>query len=163
MPVVGRLSAGLSAGCRLVCRLVCRPGRDGGRSAPNRPRRWPLCRHFVGVSGRRIDHRTGIHVDSARSATATPTAAASRCCISGASATVAAAGQTVATLPPRHADTMSADRPPSAAIRGGSTTVTARPGQIDHRHGPTRADRPPSQNDQKTASTSRPGRSGRSQ
>jgi len=42
---------------------------DGGRSAPNWPRRWPLCRHFVGVSRRQIDHRLGHHVDCGRSTT----------------------------------------------------------------------------------------------
>ena len=48
-------------------------------------------------------------------------------------ATVDTAAQTLVDPPTRHADEMSADRPPSRGNRGRSTTVTRKSGQIDHR------------------------------
>jgi len=42
---------------------------DGGRSATDGVRGWPLCRRFVGVSRRRIDHRLRVDVNVGRSAT----------------------------------------------------------------------------------------------
>src|SRR6185437_3712 len=45
---------------------------DGGRSATAGPRRWPLCRHVVGVLCRRIDHRLAVSVNGGRCATAGP-------------------------------------------------------------------------------------------
>jgi hypothetical protein len=55
------------------------------------------------------------------------------------STTVAVEAQTVADAPTRRADAMSADRPPSAPVRGRSATVCAGPGRIDHRHRAGRA------------------------
>src|SRR5215470_3674985 len=46
------------------------------------------------------------------------------------STTVYAHAQTVVDAPSRHADAMSAERPPSGPVRGGSTTVTTNPGRI---------------------------------
>ena len=54
---------------QILRRWSIRPGSlvDGGRSTPKSPRRWPLCRRFVGESRRRIDHRRASDVDGGRS------------------------------------------------------------------------------------------------
>jgi hypothetical protein len=60
----------------------------------------------------------------------------------GASATVSVQPKTMVDPPTGHAGEMSADRPPSAPIRGGSATVYINPGRIGHRLHQSGADRP---------------------
>ena len=62
-----RVGLGFGSG-RLGCPGLGWLGGDGGRSAPGSPRRWPIYRHFLGVSGRRIDHRLWSGIEGGRCA-----------------------------------------------------------------------------------------------
>ena len=102
-------------------------GRDGGRSATDGRRRWSICRHRVGVSWGQSGHRLAGRSDGGRCTTDAAAAGRGRRCSGGGSSTVYVNTRTVVDPPTRHADEMSAQRPPSGPIRGRSTTVSARP------------------------------------